>query len=76
MMTTPAARRPAEALTSREREILNLVAGGLTSPRIATHLGISVPTVRTHVAHIRTKLGAHTRAEAVARAVSLGWLGR
>lgn len=64
-----------EPLTPRELEVLELVSGGLTNARIARRLGITVATVRTHVEHIRQKLGASTRAEAVARAMHVGWLG-
>jgi PAS domain S-box-containing protein len=55
----------AERLTSREREILRLVAGGLTTSTIASKLGISQTTVRNHIQHILAKLGAHSRLEAV-----------
>lgn len=61
-----------EALTAREREVLSLVAAGLSSERIGRRLGISPATVRTHVEHVRGKLGARTRAEAVARGTALG----
>ena len=60
-------REGERALTPREREVLDLVAQGLTTPRIANELGIRPSTVRTHVEHAREKLGARTRAEAVAR---------
>lgn len=61
-------------LTPREVEVLALIADGLTTRRIARRLGVSFATARTHVEHVRDKLGARTRAEAVARAVALGWL--
>lgn len=72
----PAAGLPvaAEGLTPREAEVLALVALGLPSTRIARRLGITPATVRTHVEHLRAKLGARTRAEAVARATALGLL--
>lgn len=53
-------------LSPREREILGLVAEGLGNKIVAARLGISEHTVKTHVASIFTKLGADTRAEAVA----------
>ena len=56
---------PAESLTAREREILRLIAGGLTSSAIADKLCISHTTVRNHIQHILAKLGAHSRLEAV-----------
>lgn len=62
----------AAELSDREREVLVLVARGFTSVRIGGRLGISSATVRTHVEHIRTKLGVRTRSQAVARALALG----
>lgn len=64
----------AEVLTPRERETLALVAQGLPTRAIASRLGLHPSTVRTHVEHAREKLGAHTRAEAVARAIARGEL--
>ena len=55
-------------LTSREREILGLLADGLGPAEIAVGLGITQKTVATHVEHIYAKLGVHTRAQAVASA--------
>jgi DNA-binding NarL/FixJ family response regulator len=52
-------------LTAREREILRLIAGGLTTSGIANKLCISQTTVRNHTQHILAKLGAHSRLEAV-----------
>ncbi len=63
-----------EPLTPRELEILAMVAEGLTSKRIARRLGIAFCTVRTHLERVRGKLGARSRAEAVARAVRTGQL--
>jgi PAS domain S-box-containing protein len=57
-------------LTPREREILNLVALGRSSPEIATELGISAETVRTHVRNAMAKLGARTRAQLIAIALT------
>jgi two-component system, NarL family, response regulator YdfI len=54
------------SLSPREREILSLLAEGLGNKIVAARLGISEHTVKTHVASIFTKLGADTRAEAVA----------
>jgi DNA-binding NarL/FixJ family response regulator len=59
-------------LTGRELEILELVSRGFESPDIARGLHVSPETVRTHVAHVLGKLGARTRAEAVAIAVRGG----
>ena len=60
------------ALTGRELEILELVSRGFESPDIARELHLSPETVRTHVTHVLGKLGARTRAEAVAIAVRGG----
>ncbi len=62
---TELGKAPAEALTAREREILHLIAAGLTTSAIADKLCISSTTVRNHVQHILAKLGAHSRLEAV-----------
>jgi NarL family two-component system response regulator LiaR len=59
-------------LTDREREILSMLARGLTNPQIAERLMISVSTVNFHVHNILDKLGAKTRTEAVTIAVREG----
>ncbi|HST14663.1 MAG TPA: PAS domain S-box protein [Gaiellaceae bacterium] len=56
-------------LTPREREILGLVANGLTNDKVATSLAISPETVQSHVRHAMVKLEADTRTEAVATAL-------
>lgn len=56
-------------LTAREREILGLLAEGLSGARIAAHLVLSPETVRTHVRNAMAKLGASTRSQAVAIAL-------
>lgn len=58
--------RSAPPLSPREREILALLADGLGNKIVAARLGISEHTVKTHVTSIFAKLGAETRAEAVA----------
>lgn len=58
-------------LTSREHQVLKLLADGLGPTEIGLELGISVKTVATHVEHIYAKLGVHTRAQAVASAFRL-----
>ncbi|MBJ7331518.1 MAG: hypothetical protein JHC95_16615 [Solirubrobacteraceae bacterium] len=63
-----ASPRGAGDLTERENTVLTLVADGLTSRQIADRLGISQPTVETHVQAAMRKLGAKTRAEAAATA--------
>jgi PAS domain S-box-containing protein len=55
--------------SAREREILRLLATGATDPQIAAQLGLSPATVQTHVRNAKAKLGARTRAQAVAMAI-------
>jgi DNA-binding NarL/FixJ family response regulator len=59
-------------LTTREREVLALVAEGYTNRRIADTLFISESTAGVHVSHILAKLDVETRTEAAAVAVRLG----
>jgi pimeloyl-ACP methyl ester carboxylesterase/DNA-binding CsgD family transcriptional regulator len=61
-------------LSSREREVLALVARGLSDPEIAEQLVLSQHTVHRHVANIRNKLGRGSRTAAVAEAARLGLL--
>jgi DNA-binding NarL/FixJ family response regulator len=61
-------------LTEREREVLGLVALGMTNRAIALALGISEHTAKFHVGAVLSKLGAQSRAEAVSVAVRLGVL--
>ncbi len=61
-------------LTEREREILKLVAEGLTNNQIAERLFISPKTVDTHRTHIMDKLNLHSRAELVKYAMRRGLL--
>ena len=69
------ATEPAAVLLSgREREVLALVADGLTDQEIAEQLVLSQHTVHRHVANIRRKLGRGSRAAAVAEAARLGLL--
>ncbi len=63
-----------EALSAREREILELVAKGLSSAEIGTVLSVSPHTVATHVKNIYRKLSVHSRTEAVYEARGLGLL--
>lgn len=67
-----AARGTAGRLTSREREILQLMADGSGNRAIAEALFISENTVRNHVRNVLDKLQARTRTEAVVRAVRAG----
>lgn len=61
-----------EALTTREQEVLALLAGGLPNRDIASALSISEHTVKFHLASIFGKLGVSTRTEAVRRGLRLG----
>ena len=54
-----------ETLTAREREILDLIAQGLTNQQIASRLSLTLHTVKNHVHNLLTKLGVGSRAEAV-----------
>jgi pimeloyl-ACP methyl ester carboxylesterase/DNA-binding CsgD family transcriptional regulator len=65
---------PATLLSGREREVLALVAQGLSDQEIAQQLVLSQHTVHRHVANIRHKLGRSTRTAAVAEAARLGLL--
>ena len=61
-------------LSKREHEILRYIAAGLTNQEIADRMFISVNTVKTHLKHIFTKVGATSRAQAIARSFSIGLL--
>jgi PAS domain S-box-containing protein len=63
-------RAPAGSLTTREREVITLIAMGRETNEIAEQLHISSETVRTHVRNAMSKLGARTRAQLVAIALS------
>ncbi|GBE22722.1 putative HTH-type transcriptional regulator/MT0914 [bacterium BMS3Bbin01] len=58
-----------DVLTSRERDVLRLLTEGLDGAAIAERLFLSPATVRNHIQHILTKLGVHSRVEAVALAL-------
>jgi DNA-binding NarL/FixJ family response regulator len=71
----PPARAPAGALaaiTTREREVLELIATGLSNSEIATRLCISEATAKTHVGHLLTKLSARDRVHLVILAYQTG----
>jgi DNA-binding NarL/FixJ family response regulator len=61
-----------EALTGREREVLEMVSRGLSNKLIARSLSISEHTVKFHVSSIYTKLGASSRTDAVSKGVRRG----
>jgi DNA-binding NarL/FixJ family response regulator len=64
-----AVRRPVEALTPRELEVLKALAAGLASREICDRLSIAPNTLRTHVQNIMGKLHVHSKLEAVAYAL-------
>ncbi len=61
--------------TAREREVLELLADGATDGQIAARLELSPATVQTHVRNAKAKLGARTRAQAVALSLQRGLIG-
>jgi DNA-binding NarL/FixJ family response regulator len=61
-----------QRLTARERAVLRMVATGLSSRAIASHLGISYTTVRTHIRSLGRKLDVHSKLEAAVKARELG----
>jgi DNA-binding NarL/FixJ family response regulator len=63
---------PAEELTDRELEVLELLAKGIANKEIGAHLGISEHTVKFHISSILGKFGASSRTEAVAHGIHLG----
>jgi len=76
----PQAPRELAALTDREREVMTLVAAGLSNDEIAERLVVSPATAKTHVSRAMIKLGARDRAQLVVYAyeaglVRPGWLG-
>jgi NarL family two-component system response regulator LiaR len=64
--------RAADALTRRERDVLTLIARGLSNKRIAFELGLSEKTVKAHVGHVLAKLGVSDRTQAALYAVRHG----
>jgi DNA-binding NarL/FixJ family response regulator len=70
----PSAAMPAEMdlLTPREREVLILLAQGLSSSEVSRQLYISEATVKTHLAHVMAKLGVRDKAQAVIAAYQSG----
>jgi ATP/maltotriose-dependent transcriptional regulator MalT len=72
--TLPSVDTADQPLTDRELEVLHLIADGLNSREIAQQLVLSVGTIRWYLKLIYSKLDAHSRSEALARAKSLNIL--
>ncbi|MFE2378158.1 response regulator [Streptomyces sp. NPDC059398] len=70
--SAPAAREPHTSLSAREKDLVRLVARGLTNAEIATGLSISVGTVKTHLGNVQSKLSARNRVEVAAWAWESG----
>lgn len=66
--------RPGISVSVRDSEILHMIANGLTNPAIARQLGLSVFTIRNHVAVLCGKFGAHSKLELISRARREGFL--
>jgi DNA-binding CsgD family transcriptional regulator len=67
-------REPQPRLTPRQHEVLELLAHGYSTARIAGALGIADETARNHIRLLLSELGVHTRLEAVVVAFRNGWL--
>lgn len=65
-------QHPGDALTARELEVLELAAAGLSNRDLAAKLMVSEATVKTHLHHVFTKLGAESRQGAIATALKRG----
>ena len=70
----PSQFRPDPRLTPRQREILDLIAAGLSTAEVARELTLSPETVRNHLRNASRELRAHSRVEAIAAAQRLGLL--
>ena len=70
--TTVAVPGIVEPLTSRELEVLRMLAAGRSNQAIAGQFVVTLDTVKKHVSHVLSKLGAANRTEAVSRARELG----
>jgi DNA-binding NarL/FixJ family response regulator len=64
------ARRLALFLTTREREVLARLVRGESTAALAAEMGVTYSTARTHIQNLLTKLGVHSKLEAVAFAIA------
>ncbi|MFE1794969.1 response regulator [Streptomyces sp. NPDC059517] len=71
-VAVPPLPRSVEGITTREREVLTLVGGGLSNAEIASHLHISMATAKAHVGRLLTKLDARDRVQLVIMAYESG----
>jgi DNA-binding NarL/FixJ family response regulator len=71
----PAPGRRLDALTEREREVLVLIARGLSNTELAAKLFVSMATVKTHISRLLAKLQARDRAQLVITAYESGLVG-
>jgi DNA-binding NarL/FixJ family response regulator len=69
--STPIPRQAPPGVTEREREVLELVGGGMSNPEIAARLHLGVTTVKTHVANLMTKTGSANRVQLAVYAANL-----
>jgi two-component system, NarL family, response regulator LiaR len=69
-------RDDVEVLSDREREVVQLAAGGMGNKQIANTLSLSIRTVEAHFTSVFNKLGVANRTEAIATAAHRGWLRR
>jgi DNA-binding NarL/FixJ family response regulator len=72
----PAPPKELGELTARERDIVRLIAGGLSNHEIGKRVYISDATVKTHVTHIPQKLGLRDRVQAIVLAYQAGLVER
>lgn len=73
-LSSPDGEQGLEPLTAREKEVLQLLANGLSNRAIAGSLVISERTVQAHLTNIFSKMSVRSRLEAVTTAIRLGWL--
>jgi LuxR family transcriptional regulator, transcriptional regulator of spore coat protein len=74
MVNVPSQQQDFVALSERERQVLQCIAGGLSSKQCAQQLGIAPRTVERHVENLRNKLNARNKPHLVAKALASGHL--